>query len=67
MTTLARVRRLTTFVPPLLVGLFALPFILRQNSWWEWGNAYWLLERQTAYVSDHGLPTLFLQNLLRGL
>jgi hypothetical protein len=56
------VRRLATFAPPLLVGLLALPFILRQNSWWEWGNAYWLLERQTAHVSAHGLPTLFLHN-----
>jgi hypothetical protein len=57
------VRRLATSAPPLLVGLFALPFILRQNSWWEWGNAYWLLERQTTYVSAHGVPTLFLHNL----
>jgi hypothetical protein len=56
------VRRLATWVPPLLVGLFALPFILRQNSWWEWGNAYWLLERQSAHVSAHGVPTLFLHN-----
>ncbi len=55
-------RRIATYVPPLLVALFALPFILRQNSWWEWGNAYWLLERQTAYVSAHGVPTLFLHN-----
>ena len=62
LTTLAQVRRVATYVPPLLVGLFALPFILRQNSWWEWGNAYWLLERQTAYVSAHGVPTLFLHN-----
>ena len=56
-------RRLATYGPPLLVGLFALPFILRQNSWWEWGNAYWLLQRQTEYVSAHGTPTLFLHNL----
>jgi hypothetical protein len=56
------VRRLATFAPPLLVGLLALPFILHQNSWWEWGNAYWLLERQTAYVSAHGVPTLFLHH-----
>jgi hypothetical protein len=56
------VRRLAIFAPPLLVGLFALPFILRQNSWWEWGNAYWLLERQAAHVSAHGTPTLFLHN-----
>jgi hypothetical protein len=52
-------RRLATYLPPLLVALLALPFVLRQNSWWEWGNAYWLLERQTAHVSAHGLPTLF--------
>jgi hypothetical protein len=57
------VRRLAIFAPPLLVGLFALPFILRQNSWWEWGNAYWLLQRQTAHVSAHGVPTLFVHNL----
>jgi hypothetical protein len=63
LATLMRVRRLATYGPPLLVGLFALPFILRQNSWWEWGNAYWLLQRQTAYVSAHGVPTLFLHNL----
>jgi hypothetical protein len=55
-------RRLATYLPPLLVGLLALPFLLRQNSWWEWGNAFWLLERQTAHVSAHGLPTLFLHN-----
>jgi hypothetical protein len=61
--TLGRVRRLAIYVPPLVVGLFALPFILRQNSWWEWGNAYWLLQRQTAHVSAHGVPTLFLHNL----
>ena len=60
--TLAQVRRLATFAPPLLVGLFALPFILYQNSWWEWSTSYWLLERQTAYVSAHGLPTLFLHD-----
>jgi hypothetical protein len=53
-------RRLTTWVPPLLVALLTLPFILRQNSWWEWINVYWLLERQTEFVSAHGTPTLFL-------
>jgi hypothetical protein len=47
-------------VPPLLVALLTLPFILRQNSWWEWANAYWLLERQTEFVAAHGTPTLFL-------
>jgi hypothetical protein len=55
-----RVRRLATYVPPLLVGLLALPFIQRQNSFWEWSNAYWLLQRQTEYVSANGLPTFFL-------
>jgi hypothetical protein len=42
------------------VALLALPFILRQNAWWEWANAYWFLERQTAHVSAHGTPTFFL-------
>jgi hypothetical protein len=41
------------------VALLALPFVLKQNSWWEWANAYWLLQVQTAHVSAHGLPTLF--------
>jgi hypothetical protein len=54
------VRRLATYVPPLLVGLLALPFIQRQNSFWEWSNAYWLLERQTEHVAAHLLPTFFL-------
>jgi hypothetical protein len=54
------VRRLATFAPPVLVALFALPFLLHQNSWWEWGNAYWMLERQSAHVAAHGVPTLFL-------
>jgi hypothetical protein len=53
-------RRLTTWAPPLLVALLTLPFILRQNSWWEWVNSYWLLERQTEFVAAHGTPTLFL-------
>jgi hypothetical protein len=53
-------RRLATFLPPLLVGLFALPFILYQNSWWEWTTAFWLLERQADHVSAHGVPTFFL-------
>ncbi|HMJ32554.1 MAG TPA: hypothetical protein VK501_01455 [Baekduia sp.] len=53
-------RRLVTIVPPLLVGLLALPFALRQNSWWEWTNAFWLLQRQAAHVAAHGVPTYFL-------
>jgi hypothetical protein len=47
-------------LPPLLVGLLALPFILWQNSWWEWATPFWLLQRQAAHVSAHGVPTLFL-------
>ncbi|HMJ34620.1 MAG TPA: hypothetical protein VK501_11940 [Baekduia sp.] len=53
-------RRVVTLVPPLLVGLLALPFVLRQNAWWEWTTAFWLLERQTEHVSAHGLPTFYL-------
>jgi hypothetical protein len=55
-------RRIATFVPPLLVALLALPFVLHQNAWWEWSTALWLLERQAAYVSAHGAPTLFLHS-----
>jgi hypothetical protein len=57
--TSATERRVATVLPPLLVGLLALPFVLHQNSWWEWNTALWLLERQTAHVSAHGVPTLF--------
>lgn len=53
-------RRIATFVPPLLVGLLAVPFILHQNAWWEWTTAFWLLERQTDFVAAHGIPTMFL-------
>lgn len=53
-------RRLLTLVPPLLVAALTLPFILTQNSWWEWANPYWLLERQAEHVSATGRPTLFL-------
>jgi hypothetical protein len=42
-----------------LVGAVALPFILRQNSWFEWSNTLWLLELQTAHVSAYGIPTFF--------
>ncbi len=59
-------RRLSTYAPPLLVGLLAVPFLVRQNSWWEWNNAFWLLERQTAHVEAHGVPTLFVHALSGG-
>lgn len=60
--TASRVRRDTAVVwgVPLLLALSTLPFILRQNAWWEWQNHYWLLERQSAYVAAHGTPTFFL-------
>jgi hypothetical protein len=53
-------RRLITFVPPLVVALLVLPFVLRQNSWFEWSNPYWFLQRQTEHVAATGRPTLFL-------
>ncbi|MCW3004460.1 MAG: hypothetical protein JWQ20_3758, partial [Conexibacter sp.] len=53
-------RRIVILVPPLLVALLAVPFLLHQNSWWEWANAYWLLQRQAEHVSAHGTPTYFL-------
>ena len=42
-----------------LAGLLGVPFVLAQNSWFEWANALWLLELQTAYVRHHGVPTYF--------
>ncbi|WP_445148371.1 hypothetical protein [Baekduia sp. Peel2402] len=54
-------RRLIAVVPPLLVALLALPFVVGQNAWWEWANPYWFLGRQAAHVSATGFPTLFLQ------
>ncbi|HEV7751120.1 MAG TPA: hypothetical protein VGO71_06250 [Baekduia sp.] len=44
----------------MLVALLALPFLLWQNSWWEWATPLWLLQRQAAHVSAHGVPTFFL-------
>ena len=52
-------RRLVVWCPPVLVALLFLPFVLRENVWWEWNNAYWFIERQAAYISEHGVPTLF--------
>jgi hypothetical protein len=48
------------WLPHLAVGLLAVPFIVSQNSWFEWSNALWLLELQTAHVSAHTLPTFFI-------
>jgi hypothetical protein len=44
----------------LVVGLIALPFIVHQNSWYEWANSLWLLDLQTAHVAAHGIPTYFI-------
>jgi hypothetical protein len=55
--TLSRAR---DWLPHVLIGALALPFILGQNSWYEWGNSLWLLELQTAHVQAHGLPTYFI-------
>jgi hypothetical protein len=43
-----------------LIGLLALPFIVRQNAWFEWTNPLWQLELQTAHVRAHGTPTSFM-------
>jgi hypothetical protein len=48
------------WIPHVLVGALALPFILGQNSWYEWGNSLWLLQLQTAHVQAHGFPTYFI-------
>lgn len=53
-------RRIVTYLPPLLVAALLIPFALRQNAWWEWQSAYWLLQRQAEHVSAHGVPTFFL-------
>lgn len=47
-------------LPHLAVGLIALPFIVHQNAWFEWENALWLLDLQTAHVAAHGIPTYFI-------
>jgi hypothetical protein len=57
--TSERLSRISHWAPHLLVGLIALPFILHQNSEFEWSNALWLLDVQTAHVRAHGMPTYF--------
>jgi hypothetical protein len=53
-------RRIVTYLPPLLIAALLIPFALRQNAWYEWQSAYWLLQRQAEHVSAHGVPTYFL-------
>jgi hypothetical protein len=55
-------RRLVVWCPPLFVALLFLPFLLKENSWWEWNNAFWFLERQSDYIKAHGVPTFFLHH-----
>jgi hypothetical protein len=59
-TTLASFLKSWRWLTHLAVGLIALPFIVHQNSWWEWANALWLLDMQTAHVAAHGIPTYFI-------
>jgi hypothetical protein len=49
-----------TWATPAAAGLLGIPFVLSQNSWFEWANALWLLQLQTAYVKTHGVPTFFI-------
>lgn len=55
-------RRLVVWCPPVFVALLILPFLLRQNAWWEWNNPYWFVQRQAEYLGAHGTPTLFIHN-----
>jgi hypothetical protein len=43
-----------------LAAALALPFIIRQNAWFEWSNTFWFLELQTAHVQAHGAPSFFI-------
>lgn len=52
-------RRGWSTVALLLPGLLVIPFVINQNTWFEWANAIWLLKLQTAYVRAHGVPTFF--------
>jgi hypothetical protein len=59
-TTLASFLKSWRWLTHLAVGLIALPFIVHQNSWYEWANSLWLLDLQTAHVAAHGIPTYFI-------
>ena len=52
--------KLLSWVPHALVGALALPFIVHQNAEFEWANALWLLDLQTAHVGVYGIPTFFI-------
>jgi hypothetical protein len=53
-------RRIVTFLPPLLIAALLIPFVVSQNAWYEWQNAYWFIQREAEHVSEHGVPTFFL-------
>ena len=44
----------------LLAGLLAIPFVVSQNSWFEWANSLWLLELQSEHVRAHLTPTFYM-------
>lgn len=48
------------WLPHVLAAALALPFIIRQNAWFEWSNTLWFLELQTAHVQAHGDPAFFI-------
>jgi hypothetical protein len=54
-------------VGAVLAGLLVAPFALRQNSWGEWANAYWLLHEQTDHVRRTGLPTYMVSTSASGV
>ena len=57
---------------PIMVGLtlsagLALPFAIRQNSWYEWANPYWLLLLQREHILNSGWPSYFISTTATGL
>src|SRR5262249_3947568 len=51
--------KLPAWLPHLMVGTLAVPFLVHQNAEYEWTNALWLLELQAAHVSAYAMPTFF--------
>jgi len=47
-------------LPALLFAALLLPFVLRQNAWFEWGNYYWLVVKQTDTIRHLGHPSYFM-------
>ena len=57
---------------PIAVGatlslVLALPFALRQNSWFEWANPYWLLLLQRDRILASGRPSYFIHTTETGI